>query len=377
MVSANPASANSPSRSPARIAFDKDRRFQADVRRRVDAWFAENGLSKHDAPAMYLKTFVILLAFGVSYALLVFWASTLWQVLPLSVLVGLSAAGIGFNIEHDGGHRSYSSRQWINQITAMTLDIVGASSYIWRWKHAIFHHNWVNIHGYDSDTELGAIGRLHPADRRLFYHRWQHWYMWPLYGVTAIKWHLYDDFRDLITGRIGGQRFPRPRGRHLAGLVGGKIVFFTLAFGLPLLLHPLSDVLLGYALCAAVLGVVLSVVFQLAHCVEGAEFREVGATDPTVERPWAVHQVECTVDFARKSRLAAWLLGGLNFQIEHHLFPGICHVHYPALAPIVEAACRDHGVDYQGSMSFRQALGSHFRWLRRMGRAETVQPGAS
>jgi linoleoyl-CoA desaturase len=377
MSNLNTASARRLSHSPARIAFDRDRSFQADVRRRVDTYFSDQGLSKHDAPAMYVKTAVILAVFSLSYALLVFWASTLWEGIPLTMLLGLAAAGIGFNIEHDGGHRSYSRHQWINQATAMTLDLVGASSYIWRWKHAIFHHNWVNIHGYDSDTELGAIGRLHPSDRRLFHHRWQHWYMWPLYGVTAIKWHLYDDFRDLITGRIGGQRFPRPRGRHLVGLIAGKLVFFTLALGLPLFLHPVGVVLATYALFAAVVGVVLSVVFQLAHCVEGAHFRNVAHTDPVVDRPWAVHQVECTVDFARKSRLAAWLLGGLNFQIEHHLFPGICHVHYPAIAPIVEAACRDHGVDYQGGMSFWQALGSHYRWLKRMGRTETVQTSAS
>lgn len=351
-----------------RLAFGADRSFHADVRRRVDAWFAEHNLARRDAPAMFLKTALILGAFALCYGLLVFAVDSLWQVLPLAVLLGLATAGIGFNIEHDGGHKAYSRRQWLNRLTAMTLDMVGASSYIWRWKHTVFHHSWVNIHGHDSDTELGAIGRLHPADRHRFHHRWQHWYMWPLYGVTAIKWHLYDDFRDLLTGRIGDQPFPRPRGRELAALIAGKLVFFLLAFGIPLSRHSLPEVLGVYALVAGVTGIVLSVVFQLAHCVEGAQFRSAQGTPPGIARPWAVHQVESTVDFARSSRLAAWLLGGLNFQIEHHLFPSICHVHYPRIAPVVEAACRDHGVAYRGNMSFWQAVAAHYRWLKRMGK---------
>lgn len=359
-----------PAPRSARLRFAADRRFQTDVRRRVDDYFVRHGLARRDAPAMYFKSALILAVFAVCYGLLVFWAETLWQVLPLAVLLGLAAAGIGFNIEHDGGHKAYSRRQWVNRLAALTLDLVGASSYIWRWKHAVFHHNWVNIHGHDSDTELGGIGRLHPADRHRFHHRWQHWYMWPLYAVTAIKWHLYDDFRDLLTGRIGAQRFPRPRGADLALLVAGKLVFFTLAFGLPLTRHSAGEVLAVYALAAAVTGIVLSVVFQLAHCVEGADFHAVDGAAPVMEKPWAVHQVESSVDFARHSRLAAWLLGGLNFQIEHHLFPSICHVHYPRIAPLVEAACRDHGVRYQGGMGFGQTVAAHYRWLKRMGRPD-------
>lgn len=367
---------SSPARSAVRLGFEADRRFQQDVRQRVNAYFETHALSKRDAPAMFVKTAVILLAFFSTYALLVFWADSVWTAVPLAVALGFAAAGIGFNIEHDGGHKAYSRRQWLNRLTAMSLDLVGASSYVWRWKHAVFHHNWVNIHGYDSDTELGGIGRLHPADPHLPWHRWQHWYMWPLYGVMAVKWHLYDDFRDLLTGRIGQQSFPRPRGMDLLSVVIGKLLFFGLAFGLPLLRHSVPEVLGFYVLTAAVLGLVLSIVFQLAHCVDGAEFREAAGEPPAIERPWAVHQVEATVDFARHSRLAAWLLGGLNFQIEHHLFPAICHVHYPALAPIVEAACRDHGVRYNGEMGFWQGVARHYRLLRAMGRPQPVESGA-
>jgi len=249
----------------------------------------------------------------------------------------------------------------------MTLDLIGGSSFQWRWKHVVFHHTYVNIIGHDSDITVGAFARLTPHHRRLWFHRWQHLYLWPLYGLQAINWHLQGDFRDFISGRSGEHRAPRPKGLDLAVFLSGKVIFFTLAFGFPLLLHSVWVVALFYAVAALVLGMALSVVFQLAHCVEQAEFPLPSRDNGQIENAWAVHQVETTVDFARRSRVAAWLLGGLNFQIEHHLFPRVCHVNYPAISKVVEGACRDFGVKYSDHGSFWAGVVSHFRWLRRMG----------
>jgi linoleoyl-CoA desaturase len=160
---------------------------------------------------------------------------------------------------------------------------------------------------------------------------------------------------------------PRPKRWELVGFIGGKVLVMTLAFGLPLLVHPLWIVLLFYVLIVGLAGVVVSVVFQLAHCVEEAEFPLPQQDSGSMENAWAIHQVETTVDFARRSRIESWLLGGLNFQIEHHLFPRVCHVNYPAISTLVEQTCRDFGVRYGEHTSFRAGLSSHFRWLRRMG----------
>jgi linoleoyl-CoA desaturase len=316
---------------------------------------------------MYLKTAIILAVFGGFYLLLVFMAGAWWQALPLAAGLGLSIAAIGFNIEHDGSHHSYSNHAWINRLAAMTMDLIGASSYVWHWKHVVIHHTYVNITGHDADIDIAVFGRLTPHQKRLRFHRWQHFYLWPLYGLNVIKWHLYDDFRDVILGRIALTRMPRPKRWELLGFVGGKALFITLAFGLPLLIHPLWIVLLFYTLTAGLAGVVVSVVFQLAHCVEEAEFPLPQKNAGSMENAWAVHQVETTVDFARRSRVESWLLGGLNFQIEHHLFPRVCHVNYPAISNLVEQTCRDFGVSYGEHTSFRAGLSSHFRWLRRMG----------
>jgi linoleoyl-CoA desaturase len=183
----------------------------------------------------------------------------------------------------------------------------------------------------------------------------------------AIKWHLLSDFRNVITGRIGGRRFPRPTGWQLVIFLAGKAIFFIITFGIPAFLHPVWVVLSCYVVAALVLGITLSVVFQVAHCVEQAEFPLPRPDTGRIERAWAIHQAETTVNFSRRSRVAVWLLGGLNFQIEHHLFPRICHVNYPAVSKLVEGTCREFSVKYSEHPSFRAGLASHFRWLQRMG----------
>jgi linoleoyl-CoA desaturase len=350
-----------------RPKFRNDHAFQRELRRRVEEYFRTTGRRQRDCWQMYVKTVILVATFGVLYVLLVFVAHTWWQALPLAVALGLAAAAVGFNIQHDGGHQAYSNSPWINKLAASTLDVLGGSSYLWRWKHAVFHHTYVNIAGHDSDIDLGILGRLSPHQKRLAYHRWQHVYLWPFYGLMAINWHLVDDFRKLISGRIGTQRFPRPRGWDLALFVAGKAAFFTVAFGIPLLFRSGGSVLGCYAVAGLALGIVLSVVFQAAHCVEEAEFPQPGERVGRIDRAWAVHQAETSVDFARRNRVAAWLLGGLNFQIEHHLFPRICHTNYPAISRLVEKACRDFGIKYAEHTSLWAATASHFRWLRRMG----------
>ena len=367
------ADQRSNSANEQRLKFAPDTTgFQRELRRRVQAVIRERGIRERDCPRMYFKTAVVLTVFALSYYLLVFVANSWWSAVPLAVLLGFAITQIGFNIQHDGGHKAYSRHAWVNKLMAMTLDLVGASSYIWRWKHAVFHHMYVNVAGHDTDIDLGGFGRLSPQQPRRAIYRWQQWYVWPLYGLMTIKWHFYDDFRDVIAGRMGANRFPRPRGWDLVIFVGGKLVFFTLALGIPLLFHPLLTVLLFYVITIGVVGVVLSVVFQLAHAVEEARFPVPESGTGRMQEPWAVHQAGSTVDFARDSRIVSWLVGGLNFQIEHHLFPTICHVNYPAISDVVERTCREYGVPYNAAPSFRAAVASHYRWLKHMGAAEEI-----
>ena len=360
--------------SRRRLGFSGGKAFQLELKARVDEYFREPGRHRRDRLEWYVKAALILLGFVSSYTWLVFFATAWWQAVPLTIVLAVSVVGIGFNIMHDGGHGAVSRRRTINRLMAHSVDIVGGSSYLWRWKHAVLHHNYSNITGYDTDVALGVLARFTPHQQRYAHHRWQQWYIWLLYGLMAMKWQFFDDFRALILGRIGQHRIPRPRGSDLVWLIACKLAFFVFAFVVPLLLHPFLIVAALYVLFAVVLGVGLSVVFQLAHCVEEADFPIVADDARSVDNTWAAHQVETTVNFCRGNRTMTWLLGGLNYQIEHHLFPDISHCNYPGIAAVVKDTCGEFGIAYKEHATFWSGMRSHFRWLRRMGQPVAAAP---
>jgi linoleoyl-CoA desaturase len=350
-----------------KLKFGKGSDFQVELQRRVDELFQNTRLRERDCPQMYAKTFILMASFFVLYGVLVFFAQNWWQSLSISILLGIVMAAIGFNIQHDGGHHAYSNKAWVNKLMSMSLDLIGGSSYNWHWKHIVFHHIYVNITSYDTDLDIGIFGRLTPYQRWVPIHRWQHYYLWVLYGLVAIRWQLYDDFHSVLTGRMGEQEYPRPKGWELGIFWAGKAAFLALAFGIPLLFHPFWLVLGFYGLTMFVLGLLLSVVFQLAHTVESAKFLSPEPETGQIDNAWAIHQVETTVNFARDNWFITWLLGGLNFQVEHHLFPKICHVNYPAISKVVKQTCQEFGINYMEHRSFWGGVVSHFRWLRQMG----------
>jgi linoleoyl-CoA desaturase len=367
--SSRPARVGSVStRLATRPTFPADDGFYAEVRRRVKGYFQQTGKSERDCFSMYLKTFIILAWMYASWALLVFSVDTLWLAIPLVISFSLAMSAIGFSIQHDGGHNAYSNRPWINRTAACALDLMGASSYLWKWKHNIIHHTYTNVSGIDTDIEIGSIVRVSPHQKRRWFHRWQHFYLFALYGITASRWHLYGDYKEVITGYMGPHKIPRPRGKDLAIFMAGKISSILVMLVIPMLIHPWWVVLLFYMIATAVMGIAMSIVFQLAHCVEEAEFPMPNPETSRLDQSWAIHQAETTVDFARGNWPLSWWLGGLNFQIEHHLFPQVCHVHYPAISKIVEETCNEYGVQYRAHRTFRAGLLSHYRWLREMGR---------
>jgi linoleoyl-CoA desaturase len=338
----------------------------------VAAYFEEKRLSQRDARSMYLKTAVLMAWLAGSYIWLVFWASSVWQAVPLAISLGLAMAGVGFNIQHDGGHGAYSRFPAVNKTMALTLNLLGGNAYFWHYKHNIAHHTYSNIAGSDDDLNVGPFGRFSPHDKRHGFHRFQHFYVWALYAFLAIEWQISGDLRSFVKPGVADTRVPRPHGWEQLTFWAGKLVFFFLAFGLPIYRHSVRDVVLFYLLSGFVLGLTLATVFQLAHCVEEAAFRQPSAESGQVPHEWTAHQVETTCDFARGNRLLTWYLGGLNFQIEHHLFPKICHVHYPALSPIVERTCAAHGVRHFSHRTARAAFRSHVRWLKRLGSTESL-----
>lgn len=360
-----------------KVKFTGSDRFIRELRKRVDAYFEKTGRARRDVPAMYFKTATIAVWFLAAYVLLMFVVHSWWLIVPLAVVLGLAMAAVGFNIQHDAGHRAYSEHQWINKMMSLTLDLVGGSSYLWDWKHNAIHHTYPNVNGHDDDINIGMLGRLTPDQKHFWFHRAQGVYLWMLYGFLAIKWHLFDDFYNVAIGRIGNHKIPRPKGKDLVIFICGKIAFFSLAFFIPMIFHKVWIVLAVYGLAAFTSGVTLSVVFQLAHCLGEADFpvpTPTGEGTARIQTDWAVHQVQTTVDFARGNRALSWFVGGLNFQIEHHLFHKISHIHYPDLSKVVEEVCHEFGVRYTAHKTILAALISHAKWLVVMGRPGMPAP---
>ncbi|WP_217913615.1 fatty acid desaturase family protein [Miltoncostaea marina] len=357
-----------------RIRFDGGGAFHAELKQRVAALLREPGRARRAQRRMYVKSAVMAVWLAASWAGLVLLADSAWQAGLLAVSLGLAMAGLAFNVTHDANHGSWSPHRRLNRAMAWTLDLLGASSYIWRTKHNVVHHTYTNIDGADSDIDSMPFARFAPAQPRRVLHRFQHLYIWVLYGLFAIKWHTVGDFGYLRTGRIGETPVRWPRGRDAVGFWAGKAGFVTWSVAIPLLLHPAWQVAIAFGVVSFVLALTLAVTFQLAHCVDEAEFSSTEEMRGAGRVDWARHQIETTVDFAPRSRLLAWYMGGLNFQVEHHLFSRVAHTHYPAMARVVREVCERHGVRHRSHPSLWSALASHARWLREMGRPEPAAP---
>ena len=355
---------SSKARKTPPLLFPRATEFQAELRRRVDAYFQTTGKRSRDLPTMYLKTAFILAWFGVSYGLLVFHHNSWLESVLLATSLGLAMAGIGFNVAHDACHGAFSKVPFINELFSVTLDMLGGSSYVWKWKHNFFHHTYTNVVGADDDIDFGFVARLAPEVPLRGLQKYQHLYLWLLYGSLTFSWQYYD-FSRLISGSVGPQRIPHPKGQALAIVIFGKVLYVSLMFFIPLMVLSTGRVLVNFVVASFVMSWTLALVFQLAHCVEEAKFPKPVAGSGRLEHEFAVHQIETTADFARKNPLVTWYLGGLNYQVEHHLFPKICHLHYPALSPIVEKTCAQFGIRYTAHRRLRDAIVSHYHFLRR------------
>jgi len=355
------------SEASRRLSFPGRGAFSRDLESAANAYFDGVEQGRRDLPRMYVKSAIILAWFVGSWAMLVFVAHGALQGALCAVSLGLSIAGIGMSVQHDANHGAYSKRTWVNQVFGATLDVMGVCSFIWRPKHNVFHHTFTNVEGIDYDLDFGALARLSPEQPLRAYHRYQWLYLWFFYGFLQPKWVFHDDFVILRSRMIGKHALPPPSRAAIAGFFAWKLFFLAWAVVIPSLFHPLWQVVVFHLVAAFTLGATLGTVFQLAHCTEAAEFPAAPASGDRMKTEWAVHQLATCVDFAPTSRLVTWFVGGLNFQVEHHLFPKVCHLHYPALARVVAEVAAKHGLKHRSHRTFRGALSSHFGHLRVMG----------
>lgn len=341
------------------------------LRQVTEAYFKENQIKKTGDRRLYWKTAILLSAMAGLYTWLVFFTpgSTL-LALALCGLLGLVLASVGFNVMHDGAHGSYSSRKWVNELMGHSLNLMGGSVHFWKMKHNQNHHTFTNVEGMDDDIDIEPWVRVHTGQKKRWFHRFQHVYALLLYGTTYLFWIFYNDLRKYFTGKVSHETRmkPMPLKEHVV-FWATKVGYLLLFLGLPMYFVGVWATLAGYGVMVFVTGLVISVVFQLAHVVEHIDFVDPAAEGHEIGTEWAVHQVNTTVNFATGNKVWNWLFGGLNFQVEHHLFPLVSHVHYPALNKRLKQVCAEFGVHYREFPTLRSALGSHLRHLRQVGAA--------
>jgi linoleoyl-CoA desaturase len=355
------------SSSESAIKFSSGGAFHRAVEARVRQMTSDQRLVRRAYRLLWLKAAFALTWAATSYIVLVFFAHGLPAVIAASVSLGVAGSGIGFMIMHDANHHAFARRRWVNRVMSLSLDLIGGSSYVWAAKH-LAHHTYPNVTDHDPDIDALPFARFDPAQARRPWHRYQHVYLWLFYCTVTIRWQFISDFAFLYAGHAGRTPLRRPRGSALVSLIAGKLVFVTWALVIPLLLHPVLPVLGIFLFTSAVASLLLTTIFQLSHCVAEAEFIDPMNDDQT--RTWQVHQVQSTVDFAHSNRVLSYYVGGLNHQIEHHLYARLPHTLYSRIAVIVEQEAARHGIRYLHHPTFRRAIRAHNSFLKEMGRSD-------
>jgi linoleoyl-CoA desaturase len=357
------------------LPFTQQYGFRKTLNQRVEDYLRQNNLPARDVPAMYVKTGVVLAWWLITYLLILLGGFPLAVNVVLCVVWALAIGSIGFNVMHDANHGSYSNHPRVNKLLSLSAELLGISGFRWRTKHNVWHHTYTNIAGLDDDVETYGTLRLSPVEAWKPLYRYQAWYFPLVYSFIPFDF-IMRDFMMAIAGKSDANHvYPRMGWADWLAFLAGKLFFFTIMIGLPLLVFPWWQVLIGFCMVLLIAGLVLGIIFQLAHIMEAADFPEPEGDPLHIENEWAIHQVETTVNFAPHNRLLNLYIGGLNFQIEHHLLPHVCHLHYPRLAPIVRTTCEEFGISYHSYDTWRAAFASHWRTLRALGQAPTAAVG--
>lgn len=344
--------------------------FHATLKNRVNAYFHENQRPQTGNLALWFKAGLLCVSYIFIYIHLVFFTPSVWIAIPECIIFGLITAAVGFNVMHDGAHGSFSKSKTLNKVAAFSLNFLGASAIMWNMKHNIVHHTYTNIDGVDDDIEVKPWMRLAPTQKKLWLHRFQHYYFWFLYTMLHLLWIFLTDYKKYFTRKIGGITLRKLTIREHITFWTAKVLYAFAFVALPIWLLGFGTWLTGFLIVTMVTGFTISIVFQLAHTVEDTDFPMPDRTSNKIENEWAIHQINTTANFATGKRVITWLLGGLNFQIEHHLFPRISHIHYPAISKIIKKTCLEYDIAYIEYPRMTSAIYSHIMYLKRIGKAD-------
>ncbi|MBI1307387.1 MAG: acyl-CoA desaturase [Bacteroidetes bacterium] len=358
-----------------RITFPKPSAadFYNTARKRVHEYFKTNNIKIHANSQMVVKTIFMLSLYFVPYVLMVAGVVTnFWAILLMWVLMGVGMAGIGLSVMHDANHGAYSRKKKVNDYIGKVIWLIGGSAVNWKIQHNVLHHSYTNVDEFDEDIDPVSILRFSPHAELKKIHRMQHWYAWFLYGLMTLLWATFKDFNQL--NRYKREDLIKTQSRSykslMTELIIVKIAYYAFIIAIPMLTLPVAWywVIVFFLAMHFVAGLILAMIFQPAHVMPYTEF-PLPDDQGNMENKWAIHQLLTTVNFAPKSRVFSWYVGGLNFQIEHHLFPNICHVHYKKISKIVRETATEFNLPYYSEPTFFAALSQHMKFLKKLGRA--------
>ena len=357
----------------AQVRFNRSNspKFFKTLNKRVNSYFKDHELKKTGNWKLHLKTLVMLSLFVSPYFLILLAPIPQWSMFVLCIVMGVGMAGIGMNVMHDGNHNSYSEKKWVNKLMGASMYFLAGNVYNWQVQHNVLHHTYTNIHGHDEDLDAGRIIRFSKHSDWKYIHKFQHIYSILLYGLLTINWVTTVDFKQTaryLKRKLSYGKLPTPLAQW-STIIVSKILYFIVWIAIPMMvLESVAwyHILLGFFAMHYVAGLILSVIFQLAHVIEDTE-TPLPSEDGMMKNTWAIHQLFTTTNFGTKNKFLSWFSGGLNHQVEHHIFPHISHVHYPKIAKIIKETAKEFDLPYNEYKSMGSALSAHFKHLKYLG----------
>jgi linoleoyl-CoA desaturase len=354
-------------------ALHKD--FADELFSKVDDYFKSNKISRNANTEMKLKGILMFLLLITPYFILLIYPLPFLQMLLLSIISGIGLVGVGFNISHDACHNAYSSNPKINRLLGLTFNLVGINAYLWKIKHNLSHHVFTNIYYKDEDLLESDGVRLSPDAPYKPIHRFQHIYYFLFYPLYSFLWVFIYDFQ--VFFRFNGNGSINPDKKHPRNeviiFVVSKIIYFFTALVIPFYFieAPWWQILICFLSMHAVAGVIMACVVKLGHIVENV-IHVKPDENGVIQNSWMVHELETTSNFSIHNKFISWFTGGLNYQIEHHLFPRTCSVHYSKISPIILEVTRKYHLPYNTNKNMLTGLISHYKILKHFGSPDSV-----
>lgn len=352
-----------------KFSRNDQKKFFRTLNKRINNYFKENNIKKTGNAKLYFKAFVMFTLFLAPFIILMTINLPTWAQILLVICIGIGMAGVGMNVMHDANHGSFSSKEWVNKLMGSSIYILAGNDYNWKVQHNVLHHTYTNIQGHDEDIDAGRIIRFSKHAKWLKIHKFQKYYAFLLYGLLTVNWAITTDFKQTymyLKRKLAYGKMPNPT-TQWTKLVIGKIVYYALWIVLPLSLgYTWYQLLIGFFIMHYTAGIILSVVFQLAHVMPNTEM-PLPDENGNMKNTWAIHQLYTTSNFAMNNRLVRFYTGGLNHQVEHHLFTKISHIHYRKLSDIVKSTAEEFSIPYNEYKTMFKAVVEHYKQLKVLG----------